>query len=288
MSNKSRAIIAIAAILMLFAFCRKSRRPKKPSSSSTAESISSKPELASQVSPPGIASSAKNQPSPSQGLSTPPTVGASYYRDNEGRRFLTVNISPKKQCQKGDADAMISIMGSSGAKIIATLEPVKKDKSWKPVIKELVDSNLQDSTDFGFEIKEDSPKAFAILICSDTRGSNSCLGKPPAKLTFGYETFISSLEDTSNRDFVFFAHIVVLNKQNYEVYQSNFDLENIHRTIAASLNTNKLAEPEMRTAAEIANLLRVIRPYPIIAVNDGAPGTVLKIDLTKEDITLCK
>lgn len=222
------------------------------------------------------------------GVPQPPTIGAAYVRDNEGRRYLSINLSPLGQCQKGDADSMLTLASTYGASLIATLEPIDLKDSGKSIVKELAESDFQNGTDFGFEVKEDSPKAFAIYICSDAARTKSCRKKPPARLVFGHESFVSTLESSTERDFVFFVHLLILDKKNYQVYQSNFEADNVRSAVAAALNKASLEGEELQRADNISKLLKTIRPYPIAVKNDGGVGSVLGITITRQDSRMCR
>lgn len=217
-----------------------------------------------------------------------PAIGAAYVKDEKGRRYLSINLSPLKQCHKGDADSMLTLASTYGSSLIATLEPIDFKDNGKAVVKELTESDFDNGTDFGFEVKEDSPKAFAIYICSDGARTKSCRKKPPARLVFGHESFVSTLESSSEKDFVFFVHLLILDKQNYQVYQSNFEAENVRSAIAAALNKASLSGEELQRANEITKLLKTIRPYPIAVKNDGGVGSVLGITITRQDSRMCR
>ncbi len=223
----------------------------------------------------------------STGVPTAPTIGSAYVKDENGKRNLTIELSPIKQCQNGDADAMLALSRTTGAKLIATLEPIDTKDDSKAVVREITASDFSLGANFAFEVKEDSPKVFGIYLCSDALNSKSCRNKPPAKLVFGYESFLSSLEASSSKDFVFFVHLLVLGKDNYQVYQSDFEQVNIEKTIAAAFNKTNLSGQELTTAREISKLLKGIRPYPIAALNDATVGTVLRMSITRKDPSVC-
>jgi hypothetical protein len=223
----------------------------------------------------------------SAGVQAAPTIGSAYVKDEKGRRYLTIELSPINQCQNGDADAMLALARDRGGKLIATLEPIDVKDASKAVTKEITSSDFSLGTNFALEVKEDSPKVFALYLCSDVSNAQSCRNKPPAKLAFGYESFLSSLEASSSKDFVFFVHLLVLGKDNYQVYQSDFELSNISKTIAVALNKKNLSDPEMSTARDLSKLLKTIRPYPVAALNDGTVGTVLRISITRKESSMC-
>jgi hypothetical protein len=287
--NKKMIFIGFSIALVVFVFLN---RKQKKSTVTPRESASEKSVSITGSSPDkrSFASSQARKGSSAGNSSAPvaPSVGAGYFRDANGRRFVNVNLVPRRQCMQGDADAMIALKKKSGAKLILAMEPVDSEDAGKAASKEISENDLLQGVDIAFEIKQDSPKVYGIFVCSDVKGAKSCQGKPAADIVFGFDSFISSLESTRNSDMVFFAHLLILDKQNYQVYQSDFSLQNVSNTFAAALGKPQLDANERSKARYFADLLENLRPYPLVPLYDGGPGTSLKMQFTLGDPTFCR
>jgi hypothetical protein len=286
MSKKILITIAVLFVLT-FLFVNRQKKNSIKNKAATVEQVNERTVKSQPTKTDSIQEDALKKMSERTDVTVAPTMSAGYFRDDSGRRFVTVKMLPLKQCNEGDADGMLELKRQHGARLIASLEPLDDKGAGKAMAKEITEADLFRGTEMVFEVKEDTPKAFALFVCSDLRGKDRCLGKAAADLVFGYPTFRMSIEGKKEKNLIFFVHLMILDKQNFQVYHSDFALENVVKTLASAFNKPKLSNEEFGRAEYLTSLLQAIRPFPIELVNDGGPGTLLQMSFTKQDNSAC-
>lgn len=289
MDKKPLLFLVIVGLLFAMIFCRREKRSNSTSQnkSQVTDNVTTNSLSTADVSNAKSGGYTGEKIEVRDSVPTAPAIGAAYFKTDRGTFGVGIKMAPVVWCVKGDIDRIFAVQKAHGSSVLVTLEPVGVGDSAKAVVKELSESDLRNGRDLLFEVEPSGPSVFALMVCTDSSGSKRCLGKKPADMKIDFNYFVSNIPQGASRDLIFFTHLLTLDKNNFQVFQTTPVIQSIADTFAAAKGKKNLEKEELERAQYILEVINAGRPNPSTVVYDGGAGTPVNLNLSMQDEARC-
>lgn len=204
--------------------------------------------------------------------------------------FLTVRIEPRRECQSGELDLMLSSV-KSGVPLIATLEPIlPQDASFARLAKSIDRDMLLAPLGFSLRLPPRKTSShLGVFICSDKENTKSCAGKAVYSFDDVYDKQLGRPSPIRSGDSVYFFQYVVANSASLQFVTSEADYKSAQQGIEAALKREppadaKLAPLILKRATD--NLMR-LGSLTLAPASDSGKDPTLVVPMTKFDTSYC-
>ncbi len=166
-------------------------------------------------------------------------------------------FSPRKiWCQGGDLDTMKhALNGIESSTFLVTLQPLRESEKGETYRTTL--GNLFQGFTHVFKIREGKPGNYALTICSDQKGTNTCAGKSLTTHSKIADEVVAHDQGTPSKDYIFYFQHLIVNKTQLYAYRSDDASTRYQNEIRSYLQDEvKLSSDTLAEAWKMSSTLR--------------------------------